>query len=513
MELKLNREEICASEVILRTKQEQAIELDYVLPDYYPEIFKIQKCFTIPRISSYSVADNRLSYEIAVSVKVLYCSENSSEIQVIEQKLVFSKTAELEKNCENPEICIVPSVDYINCRAVNQRRLDIRGAVSTDITVTGLCSSEAISDAFGMDIELKKIPITYPVNRLFSSKQISVNEEFELGISKPEIRSIICSDAAVTSTDKKVIANKMVAKGEISVNMIYTCSGGEIETMEFSMPFSQIIDIEGIDERFDCHVDADILSCDISPRSDGDGNTKIAECNMSIMIKCSACRMAAAAIADDEFSISFESSSVKSRIKVDYIPEWICTPVSAKTSIRASEGVIDCVYGVRTGVKSCSYALDKETKQLVAAGTAVYTLIACDEDKNPIFIDKEENFTFNIPVENASDDCIFNIKVLPISHSYNIMSDGVVDIRSEFKICGNICCSENIECLTDIFVDETAERQRESDCALKLYFANAGENVWDIAKHYHSPVQSVFDENDLENETLNDSCMLIIPII
>ena len=43
MELKVNKEEICASETALKTKQEQALELDYVLPDYYPEIFKILK--------------------------------------------------------------------------------------------------------------------------------------------------------------------------------------------------------------------------------------------------------------------------------------------------------------------------------------------------------------------------------------------------------------------------------------------------------------------------------------
>lgn len=35
MELKINREELCSSESILKTKQEQSIELDYVLPDYY----------------------------------------------------------------------------------------------------------------------------------------------------------------------------------------------------------------------------------------------------------------------------------------------------------------------------------------------------------------------------------------------------------------------------------------------------------------------------------------------
>ena len=36
MELKLNKEEILMSEPILSTKQEQAVELDYVLPRLLP---------------------------------------------------------------------------------------------------------------------------------------------------------------------------------------------------------------------------------------------------------------------------------------------------------------------------------------------------------------------------------------------------------------------------------------------------------------------------------------------
>lgn len=513
MELKVNKEEICASETALKTKQEQALELDYVLPDYYPEIFKILKCFTVPRISSYNVSGSTLSYEITVNIRVLYCSENSTDIQTIEQKLVFTKSADLDKICENPEINIVPSVDYINCRAVNQRRIDIRGAVSSIICVTDMCRSEVISDAFGMDIQLRKIPVTYPVNRLFASKKISVNEEFELGISKPEINSVIYCGASVASTDKKVIANKMVAKGEVLVNIFYTCSDGKVESMQFSLPFSQIVDIEGIDERFDCHVDADILACEVNPRSDGDGKTKIAECSLEIMIKCSACRMITAELAVDEFSSKYETSDSRAEVKIDRMPQWINTNAIAKASVKSSGDAIDCVYGVQTDVKNCSFTADTESGGIIASGTALYTMIACSEEGKVVFIDKEEPFTFNIPAENITPDCIFNLKAVPVSCSYNITSDGTADIKAEFKISGSICCSEVITGLTDISADETAEIAHNKDCALKLYFAEPGENVWDIAKHYHASAQAVLDENDLESENVSDNCMLIIPIM
>ena len=66
MDFKLNREEITSAEVIFDDTQEQSVELDYVLPDYFPEIFKIIKCMTSPKILSYSTAGARLTYEMAV---------------------------------------------------------------------------------------------------------------------------------------------------------------------------------------------------------------------------------------------------------------------------------------------------------------------------------------------------------------------------------------------------------------------------------------------------------------
>ena len=49
--------------------------------------------------------------------------------------------------------------------------------------------------------------------------------------------------------------------------------------------------------------------------------------------------------------------------------------------------------------------------------------------------------------------------------------------------------------------------------ATKLYFAEAGESVWDISKKYNTAVSSVMTENELSTEVLSEACMLLIPIV
>ena len=64
---------IYTDEVVFDGQTEQGVELDYVLPDYYPEIFKILKCTLTPRIISYSASgDSKLTLDGVVYIKVLY---------------------------------------------------------------------------------------------------------------------------------------------------------------------------------------------------------------------------------------------------------------------------------------------------------------------------------------------------------------------------------------------------------------------------------------------------------
>jgi hypothetical protein len=97
MDFKLNREEISTSEVIFDGLQEQSAELDYVLPDYYPEIFKIVKCIATPKIVSYSVNGDKLTYELSICMRIMYCSEQSNTLHVLDQKLNYTKQQSLAK--------------------------------------------------------------------------------------------------------------------------------------------------------------------------------------------------------------------------------------------------------------------------------------------------------------------------------------------------------------------------------------------------------------------------------
>ena len=56
-------------------------------------------------------------------------------------------------------------------------------------------------------------------------------------------------------------------------------------------------------------------------------------------------------------------------------------------------------------------------------------------------------------------------------------------------------------------------KERDLSYALKIYYADEGEGVWDIAKRYNTSVEAIMEENELEGEVLEQRGMLLIPIV
>ncbi|MBQ5417465.1 MAG: hypothetical protein IIU25_00440, partial [Oscillospiraceae bacterium] len=68
MSFELCTQKLCSREIVCRTSAQHGIELDHVLPDYCPEMFRIIRCTAQPSVISSSINADRLSYEMCVSL-------------------------------------------------------------------------------------------------------------------------------------------------------------------------------------------------------------------------------------------------------------------------------------------------------------------------------------------------------------------------------------------------------------------------------------------------------------
>ena len=129
------------------------------------------------------------------------------------------------------------------------------------------------------------------------------------------------------------------------------------------------------------------------------------------------------------------------------------------------------------------------------------------EDANSELKLKEEKSEYCLKksisgINNAK--CSPSVKI--IGCDYTLDENGV-DIRVKIKISAVIfdkCSKKVVEDIT------LGDNLLEKSSSLIIYYANAGDELWNIARNFGTTVEKIMLENDLESDILNNSEPLMI---
>lgn len=512
MEFNVTHESVCINEVIFDGSLEQSIELDYLLPDYCPSIFKVLKCRVNPKVTSFHVAGDKLTIDATAYIRILYVSEEDNRIRSLEQKVPFTKTVDLRSEAADPNVKITARCDYCNCRVVNPKRLDIRGAVTLWVKATDQKSEEIISGAEGMGIQQQNKLMNAISSVKTANKQFTVAEDLELGHGKPPMDACLYANATAVVTDYKVIANKVIAKGEILLHILYTpdAEDQKPEVMEHSVPISQIIDMEGVDEDHTCNLSFEVCWVEIEPKYDGEGESKIFGAQFMVSARCEAFESKDIPVISDVYSTCYECSTASRGIRAEQFVRQIDLSEMAKCTIDLP-GELACVYDAMcdvTGVTAeCADGCIRFTANLDLC------VLALDAEGMPIIVEKSVPYTIESDCPCTGGDLNADVWGCAVSVDFSLIGSGQMELRAELRVCGSVLSSSEQMIVTEINIDEERAKARDDLAALTIYYADRGERVWDIAKRYNTSVAAIMDENGLEADELSEHGMLLIPIV
>ena len=514
MELKLDKEPVLLTETVYDGQTEQGIELEHVLPDYYPDVFKLLKCTLTPRIISYSVSDNKLFIDGVVYVKVLYLGEGSNEINVVDQRFTYSKTVELSRAVRNPVVNIFPSAEYCTARAVSGRRIDIRGAVSLKIKVSGVYESELLCGAEGMGVEVNTQTVGICDDRLSGGSQYIVREDIETGAGGG-ISAVISSDCSAAVTDVKVIADKVVVKGDAAIKALYIIknSSGETsaEVMEATVPLSRIVDLNGVTDSHITSAELDIMDFSLDIKQSDDGENRTFSSEMTVDCKVNAYKESQIKLVSDLYSTEYDSSFTVTPVKLECAPKPVSVQYSARSDIECSDTGIGEIFDAECDILGITSGVS-DNGRIKLNTRLLFRITGRSDDGTPIIADKNE--TVDIETDIPSDEVFTLLPGTYVSGvSFGITGDRSAEVRAQINILGNSCRVNTVNAVDEITVNEDKPKQKDTDYALRLYFADEGEKVWDISKRYNTSAAAIIAENDLESESAVVSGTILIPII
>lgn len=508
MEQKIIKTPVYVSEIIFEQSAEQPIDVDFSLPDYCPDILKILKCRGVSRISSRTISGRTVTVEGCITVTCIY-TDDRNRICAYEYQYPFSKSFETDIECDGAEIVCRSRCDYINCRAVTNRKIDIHGAAGITVILKKRKCTEIISDYDEPTTELRrgKAPATSPIGR--NEKYIIIEEEIECGNGQPPIRSIIRYDANAAVRECKILAGKVMVKGELVIGILYCGEEGAPQTVRSTLPFSQLLEIDEINEGCECESCAEIAYIDIKPRFSGDGDEKSFRLNAKILISSEAYCNNDIDIITDAYSRKYEAEITKCEIDFERICRTISETFSCKKTLDFPEKSLCEICDIRCDAERRSVSF--ENGMLCVGGTLIACVIAKDCDGVANYYEKPIDFDYKVQIDNSNETLHCDPQITVLSCGYTLNGDSSMEIRCELCIGAAVYESRRMPLIVGIKTDEKRPILHCHDSAMTIFFADGGENVWDIARKYGASVEEIKKINDITNDTLEAACMLLVP--
>lgn len=508
MEQKNIRIPVYSNETVFCDSAEQPIDVDFTLPDYCPDIQKILKCRAVSRISSKGINGGTITVDGSITVTVIYC-DGSGALNSYEYQYPFSKSFEATGELGGASLSAHSKCEYINCRAVTGRKVDIHGAVGIYIKITHRRCDEVISDVDDKSIELLRGVANATVPMGCADKYVILEEEIELSGGQGDIRSLIRYDAQAAILDCKLLQNKAAVKGELIITMLYCPKSGAAQTVRSTLPFSQLIEVDGANETCSCEAKATVCYLEIKPRVNASGSTRSFSLNAKILVNCECYCNNDIDVIFDAYSKKYQADIVKGDVCFNKMVHNISENFNCKKSIEFSEGTLCAVADLWCEVMTQNVKFDDGN--LCINGTVTAFIIAYDSDNIPYFYEKPIDFLYKcaLPVDGENLSCVPNVSVT--STSYTI-TGGNMELRVDLLINAAVYECKKMPLILDVKINEKETLEHNDSFQMTVYFASAGESIWDIARRYFADVDELCTLNDISGSKLEADTAILVPI-
>lgn len=495
------KDSVAACETVCDIKAELPIETEILIPDYLPQIFKIVKCFARLVVLQKQISSSRITIEGYLRCVVYYQSDTNQSLCQVEQKLPFTKQADLrEGNYFGWDSFVTGETEYINCRAVNQRRIDIRGAFALGVKVFARTQQEIITALADEGIEQKLATLTGM--RTVGSQEKLITAEDNIVFDAPPT-AVIDTALRFSVNETKLMSGKAVIKGELIAEITYrTDDTSNVSKAIKSVPFNEILDIDGAAEDCTAYVTAEPTGCTIlTGGENGEVSLSItAQLNARVTKPCEYLAVS------DAFSTSYQTAVEKTDITMEQIEDVFTQQVQVQV-----EGTLPDENVQIIDVRATALPIEAiEENQQVQLRSRVSVHIICLNALGELdCYDKTAEYTlpkrYNVPIENIMATCSSFV------NSVNVRKAGAEALANVNITAYGMITSKNKKPVVSAVSYQDELKKQDDDVALRIYYAQAGEDVFDIAKRYWASPLAISCANQIEQDILTSSMQLLIP--
>jgi hypothetical protein len=505
MELKVFRDTLSAAGGGCTVKAELPIETEILISDYLPQVFKIVKCFARPVVLQKQLQPGKLTLEGYLRCTVFYQGEDGAGLCQTEQKLPFNKTLELPSfEFSSWTATVGGETEYLNCRAVNPRRIEVRGAFGLCVAVHTQLKTDLITAVADGGMEQQ----THTISGVRSTAALEklITADAEVRFDAPPAAVLDISGCAALR-ELKLLNGKAVAKGEIHAVCIWRAEGQEdLLHLTATVPFNQIVDAEGLSEDSQCLCVVEPVGFALT-QGEADAPARL---TATALLHLRAWRKYELNCVADAFSTQYETQNTLQSVAT----ERLACMLDENVSLTASGPLPD----EHTLILACFANFDAaqvQDRNELPVLTARGTVTAFGQNSLGEIESYEKAVELALPLKLGAEincntltpECWLSVEETNAS-----CTGGALDANLRVHIEGAVLQRETFACVQNIELGE-ALAAKDPEVSLRIYYAQVGEDLFDIAKRFHVSPGDMLRANNLEESggQLPSARRLLVP--
>lgn len=478
--------------------QEETTEI--IVPDSFPDVNRVVDSFGTVILREKEVSPGCVNLSGGVKAGVLFVPEGSAQPQLLEAYLPFTVRKEHDAIHQDARVQCVCRIKEIDARMLNSRKVLLRASLSCRVVVYD--KRQAVlydAEQENSDLCLKRATVPMTVAVETGEKTFTINDELDLPDGTPAVDRVLKALYRVEVTDKKMIGNKAVFKGDLHIHTLYLGMDDSCNVYEGVLPFSQYVELGQELDEHEVALDMVFTGAEIEP----DGQL---ECHrllvaLNLLVQCTVTSTQQLTYIEDAYALtqSLEPQWQTERITAQLDAEEFADTLQAPLSVSA-KSVLD----------AWCYAADV-MQQRNGERTALQYGVCC----NVLYYDENGDLQgkivrVNKTVDMALSSAAYCRPVTQITGALTTRSGGDAEVKCPVVTKAMCFAQQEFRGICGGAMQPLAPEPERPSVILRL--VGQDESLWSVAKSYRTTVDNILQANDLTAEQRVGEQMLLIPM-
>ncbi len=262
------KENLCINKAVGSKNFNITVQGDAVIPDTKPDILNSINMTGNVCLYKKEILEGKIRLDGNVNIYLMYLADSENEkIRGFNTTIDFTEILDFPGIENNMMLDEDINIKELECKVLNGRKVNIKALLEVKADVFSNEKEEIIKEINNVK-DIQTQVKTLKINSLVGQNTTKAAAKETLIIDDTDgLVDILNLEFNLINRDTKISYNKVLAKTDVEIRILYLTESGKIKLLEETIPLMGFIDIVGVSEDNICYVKYKLKNVIIKPNS------------------------------------------------------------------------------------------------------------------------------------------------------------------------------------------------------------------------------------------------------